>query len=56
MLSHPQNNMLQVSTVVNVVSREREGKGSGILHWIRESDEAASSASWGGGGAPGLYQ
>ena len=52
--------MLQVATVINVVSREREGKGSGILHWIRENDEAggdaASSASWGGGGAPGLYQ
>lgn len=56
MLSHPQNNMLQVSTVVNAVSREREGRGSGILHWIRESDEAASSASWGGGGASRLYQ
>lgn len=52
--------MLQVSTVVSVVSREREGKGSGILRWIRESDEAggdaASSAFWGGEGAPGLYQ
>lgn len=41
----PQNNRVQVSIVGNAMSGEREERGSGILSWVKEIDEAGQDAA-----------